>query len=95
MTAKSPRWIEKLLRSYQPDRNFLDGSRICREAIEKNCRKLRWIENAITYIEKRSPRGLIDRNLLRIYREAVELDKKTVFQREGKHTNMNANKQAT
>ena len=81
MTAKSPRWIEKLLRSYQPDRNFLDGSRICREAIEKNCRKLRWIENAITYIEKRSPRGLIDRKLSRICREAVELEEKRFFKK--------------
>ena len=37
-TTKSPRWIEKLSRSYWPDRNFLDGSRICRKAIKTNSR---------------------------------------------------------
>ena len=38
--AKKPQWIKKLSRNYRTDRNFLDGSRICREAIETNSRKL-------------------------------------------------------
>ena len=46
-------------------------------------------------VKKRSPRGSIDRNLSRICREAVELNKKRVFQREEKYKEMNANKQAT
>ena len=35
------------------DRNVLDGSRICREAMETNSRKFRWIEDAIRSIEKK------------------------------------------
>jgi len=49
-----------------------------------------WIEDAIRSVEKRSPRGSINRNLSRICREAFELEKKTVFQRKDKHTKMNA-----
>ena len=84
-TTKSPRWIEKLSRSYRPDRNFLDGLRIYREAIETNSKKLRWIEFAIRSIEIKSPRGLIDRKLSRSCREAIELDKKQFF-KERKNT---------
>ena len=47
--------------------------------------KARWIEYAIRSIEKRSPRGSIDRNLSRICQEAVELDKKEFF-KERKNT---------
>ena len=36
----------------------------------------RWIEIVIRSVEKRSPRGSIERNLSRIYREVVKLDKK-------------------
>ena len=32
-TVKMPQWIEELSRSYQPDRNLINGSRIYREAI--------------------------------------------------------------
>ena len=71
--------------SYQPGRTFLDGSRICREAIETNSRKFRWIEKAIRSIEKRSPRGSINRNLSRICQESIELDKKSFF-KERKNT---------
>ena len=39
-TAKVPWWIEILLRIYWPNRNFLDGSRSCRGAIETNSRNL-------------------------------------------------------
>ena len=49
----------------------------------------------IRSIEKRNPRVSIDSNLSRICLEVVELDKKTVFQRKEKHTEMNAIKQAT
>ena len=50
LTTKMPRWIEKLSRSYRPNRNFLDGLRICWEAIEKSSKKLQWIKNVISVI---------------------------------------------
>ena len=56
--AKIPQWIEQLSWSYQPNRNFLDGSRICREAIETNSKKFRWIEDALRSVEKKKPKGL-------------------------------------
>ena len=56
-SRNQPRWIKQLLSIYQADKKFLDGSRICRQAIE--------------------------------------LDKKPVFQREEKHTEKNEIKQAT
>ena len=62
---------------------------------QKKVQKACWIEYLIISVEKRSPRGSIDRNLLRICREAVELDKKRVFQKEEKYKEMNANKQTT
>ena len=83
--AKSPRWIKKLSRSYRPDRNFLDESRICQETIETNSKKFQWIENAIRSVEVKSPRGSIDRKRSRICRDAVELDKKQFF-KERKNT---------
>jgi len=45
----------------------------------------RWIKYAIRSVEKRSPRGSIDRKLSRIYREVIELDKKQFF-KERKNT---------
>ena len=65
---------------------FLDGSRSYRDKFQK----ARWIKIALTSVEKRSPRGSIDKNLLRICWEAVELEEKKVFQREEKHIEMNA-----
>ena len=53
MLSSQPRWIENLSRIYQLDRKFLDGSRICREAIE----------NAI----KRKSKGSIDRPAVKRY----------------------------
>ena len=53
-TAKRPWWIEQLSRIYWADRKFLDGSRICWEAIETNSQKFRWIEVTLTSIEKGS-----------------------------------------
>ena len=41
------------------DRNFLNGSRSYRKAIETNSQKPQWIEIAITAIEKGSSRGSI------------------------------------
>ena len=75
---------------YWLDKNFLDGSRISREAIKTNSKKFRWIENAMRSIEKRSPRVSMDNYLLR----AIELDKNRFFKEE-KNTQMNAIKHAT
>ena len=69
--------------SYQPGRTFLDGSRICREAIETNSRKFRWIEKAIRSIEKRSPRSSIDSYLSRSVEKLSSLIK-TGFSKRGK-----------
>ena len=71
-TAKWLRWIEKLSSIYQAYRNFLDGSRICREAIKLDSQKPWWIEITITAIEKGSSRGCRDCS-------------KTDFQRREKH----------
>ena len=54
-----------------------------------------WIEIVLIAINKRSLRGSIERNLSRICWEAIELEKKRVFQREEKHKEMNTTKQAT
>ena len=43
LTAKIPRWIKKLSSSYRLDRNFLDGLRISREAIETNSK---WLDGS-------------------------------------------------
>ena len=72
-TAKCPRWIEGLSRIYWANKNFLDGLRICREAIKTNSQKLRWIKIAITTIEKRSLKGSIDSLAIERYQEAVEI----------------------
>ena len=45
-------------RIYRPDRKFLDGSRSYRDKFQK----ARWIEYALTSVEKGSPRGSIDMN---------------------------------
>ena len=62
-------WIESC-RAY---RNFLDGSSSCRAAIEIESQESRWIEIAITAIEKRSSRGSIDSLAVERYQEAVEI----------------------
>ena len=76
----------ELSRIYRPDRNFLNGFRIYREAIETNSRKLQWIENAIRFVKKSSPRVSIDRNLSRAIEKLSSLIK-SVFQRGEKHRN--------
>ena len=80
-TTKVPRWIEKLSRIYQLDRKFLDRLRSYRDKFQK----VRWIEIALTSIEKRRKRGSIDTKLLRICREAVELEENRFF-KERKNT---------
>ena len=60
---------------YWPDKNFLDGSRISREAIKTNSRKFQWIENAMRSIEKRSPKVLIDTYLSRSVKKLLSLIK--------------------
>ena len=76
-SRSQPRWIENLSRIYQPDRKFLDGSRIYLAGIEIESQESRWIEIAITFIEKRSSRGSIDSLAVKRYRDCL----KTVFQR--------------
>ena len=71
--------IEKL----SADRNFLDGSRICREAIQTNSKKLRWIKDALRSIKKRSPKVSIDNYLLRSVEKLSSLIE-TVFSKRGK-----------
>ena len=69
--AKLPRWIEQLSSSYQPNRNFLNGSRIYREAIETNSEiSMDWKCDKI-YREKKKE------GLNRC--EVIELDKKEFF----------------
>ena len=72
--AKLPWWIKQLLSSYQPNRNFLDGSRICREAIETNS-EISMDRKCDKIYRERKKEGL---NRC----ETIELDKKEFFQRE-------------
>ena len=72
---KKPWWIKKLSRNYRTDRNFLDGSGICREAIETNSRKLRWIEGALRSVEKSNPRVSIASHLSRFVEKLSSLMK--------------------
>ena len=81
MTTKVPQWIEKLSRIYRLDRKFLDGLRSYQDKFQK----AQWIENALTSIEKRRKGGLIDANLSRICREAIEF-KENRFFKERKNT---------
>ena len=90
---KKPRNLDGS-RIYRPDRNFLDGSRICREAIETSSRKLWWIEIALTSIEEGRSRGSIDSPAVERYREVIEIAQKQFFKEE-KNTDMNAIKHAT
>ena len=84
--GKKPWWINKLSRIYRPDINFLDGSRICQEAIEANSRKFRWIKDAIRSIEKKKSKGSIDSYLSRFVEKLSSLIK-IVFRRGEKHRN--------
>ena len=59
-TAKKSRWIKQLSSIYWVDRKFLNGSRIYREAIKTNSQKFRWIEIALTSIEKGRSKISID-----------------------------------
>jgi len=71
--ANKLRWIEKLSSIYQASKNFLDGSSSYREAIKIESQESRWIEIAITTIEKGSSKGSIDSLVVERYREAVEI----------------------
>ena len=64
------------------------------EAIETNSQKLRWIDIALTAVEKGRSRGLIDSLTVERYREAVEMLKNNFFKKK-KNTDMNAIKHAT
>ena len=68
--------------------------RSCREAIEPNSQKLRWIEIVITAVEKGRSRGSIDSLAIERYRETVETAQIQFFKEE-KNIDMNAIKHAT
>ena len=84
-TAKWPRWIEKLLSIYRRDRNFLNGSRSCQEAIETNSQKLWWIEIALTAVEKGRLRDSIDSLIVERYQEAIEMLKNSFSKKRKTH----------
>ena len=64
-------WMEELLRVVHSKVTSMD-----QEAIETNSQKLRWIENAITTIEKGRSRSSIDSLVVERYREAVKIAQK-------------------
>ena len=53
--AKSPRWIENLLRIYRPDKKL------------KNL--ARWIEEAVENLSRRNPKISMDQESVKIYQE--------------------------
>ena len=65
-----------------------DGSRSCREFIEKKSRNLDGLRLRSS-IEKRRNKGSIEMNLSRICQEAIELEENEFFKEE-KHKEMNA-----
>ena len=93
LTAKSPWWIENLLRSYWADREL------------KNL--ARWIEEAVKNLSRRNPEISMDWESVKIYREkrkkgSIEMEsiedlsrscqtwRKGVLSRREKHIEMNA-----
>ena len=80
--------------NYQESIELTKTSLIDREAIDPDSQKPRWIEIAITAIEKRSLRGSIDSLAIERCREAVKITQKQ-FCKEEKNTNMNAIKHTT
>ena len=73
-TQKS-RWIEKLSRCYQEDREHREIPR--------------WIENLLRLYQERRKKSSIERNLLRICRGAIELEENEFFKEE-KHKEIKA-----
>ena len=88
LSSKSqPWWIENLSTGQKVSRWIKNLLRSYRDKVQK----VRWIEIALTSVETRRKKGLIDSNLSRICREVVELSlKKKCFQRKEKHIEMNA-----
>ena len=60
-------------KSYQTSIEHTETSLMDQEAIEIESQESRWIEIAITTIEKRSSRGSIDSLVVERYREVVEI----------------------
>ena len=81
ITSMDWKVVEKLLAKQKLSRWIENLSRSYRDKFQTDW----WIEDAIRFFEKRSPRVSIDSNLSRICREAVELDKKQFF-KERKNT---------
>ena len=73
---------------------WLDGSKKLSRIYQGETQKSQWIENLSRSIKKRRKKGLIEGNLLRIYREAVELEERRFFKK-GKTYRDECNKQAT
>ena len=88
-TTKIPRWIEKLLRIYQPNRKLLDELKKLSSIYWEEIQKPWWIEIEIRSVETRRRKGLIEENLSINYREAIELEEKEFFKEE-KHKEINA-----
>ena len=73
-TTRRPRWIEQLSSIYRADKKFLNGLRICQE-VKTNSQKLRWIEIALTSVEKGRSKGSIDSLAVKRCQEVVEMCK--------------------
>ena len=92
--TKIPRWIKKLSTMYRPDRNLFDGAKKLSRFYQEKTQRPQWIEIPSRSIEKRRKNGSIEENLLRIYREVVELEEKEFFKK-GKTHRDECSKQAT
>ena len=66
---------------HQAYRNFFDGSRSYREAIETNSQKARWNEIAIIAIDKGSSKGSTNSLVVERCREVVEIAQKQFFKK--------------
>ena len=92
--TQKPRWIVNLSRICRPDRKFLDGSKKLSTSYRDTVQKFSMDQESDKICRDKKKKGLIDANLSRICREAVELKEK-VFSRKGKTHRDKCNKQAT
>ena len=63
----------------------LDGAKKMSRFYQEETQKAQWIEIPLRSVKKRIKKGSIERNLLRICREAVQLEENSFFKKGKKH----------
>ena len=84
LSKSKPRWIKQLSSIYQADRKFLNGSRICQEAVELD-KKQFFKERKNTQKRMQSSKLLNQRSKQHIKLSKTSLKKKNVKHLDPKH----------